>query len=81
MFKKIAFIQVKIENFTTNIEENFKLFNMDDKITVQMLGYVVHSDQVALHSEYVKQHRIMITQMGIICVKVDFQRVKLKFKI
>ena len=76
-FRKVGYIESHLGNFIKNVEENYKLFNMDDSIFVENFGLVIHSELVKLSNE-AQKCRIFINEKGLVCVKSNFIEVNLK---
>uniref|UniRef100_A0A182QXS9 DH domain-containing protein n=1 Tax=Anopheles farauti TaxID=69004 RepID=A0A182QXS9_9DIPT len=74
LFRKLAYAEVQVANFRKLLFQNYRLFNMDDKIAPEMLGLVLYSDRVRYDNETISSHRVLLCERAVVCVKFHFIR-------
>ncbi|ETN65292.1 hypothetical protein AND_002942 [Anopheles darlingi] len=74
LFRKLAYVEVQVANFRQRLFQNYRLFNLDEKLCPEMLGLVVYSDRVRYDNETISSHRVLLCERSVVCVKFHFVR-------
>ncbi|XP_049291133.1 uncharacterized protein LOC125768048 isoform X1 [Anopheles funestus] len=74
LFRKLAYVEVQVAGFRKLLFQNYRLFNMDEKISPTKLGLVLYSDRVRYDSETISSHRVLLCERAVVCVKFHFVR-------
>ncbi|XP_050090765.1 uncharacterized protein LOC126574552 [Anopheles aquasalis] len=74
LFRKLAYVEVQVANFRQRLFQNYRLFNLDEKLCPEMLGLVVYSDRVRYDNETISSHRVLLCDRSVVCVKFHFVR-------
>lgn len=75
LFRKLAYVEVQVAGFRKLLFQNYRLFNMDEKISPAKLGLVLYSDRVRYDNETISSHRVLLCDRAVVCVKFHFVRV------
>ncbi|XP_055597099.1 uncharacterized protein LOC129747101 isoform X2 [Uranotaenia lowii] len=71
LFRKLAFVEVQVNTFRKSLLQNFRLFNLDEKISAGVIGLVTFTDRVRYGNETLGSHRILLCEQGCVCVKIQ----------
>ncbi|XP_055621765.1 uncharacterized protein LOC129765450 isoform X2 [Toxorhynchites rutilus septentrionalis] len=71
LFRKLAFVEVQINTFRTTLLQNYRLYNLDEGISVSSHGLVVYSERIRYGNETISNHRILLCEKAAICVRVQ----------
>ncbi|EAA05681.4 AGAP011560-PA [Anopheles gambiae str. PEST] len=74
LFRKLAYVEVQVAGFRKLLFQNYRLFNMDEKISPAKLGLVLYSDRVRYDNETISSHRVLLCDRAVVCVKFHFVR-------
>ncbi|XP_050081142.1 uncharacterized protein LOC126568670 [Anopheles maculipalpis] len=74
LFRKLAYVEVQVASFRKLLFQNYRLFNMDEKISPERLGLVLYSDRVRYDNETISSHRVLLCERAVVCVKFHFIR-------
>uniref|UniRef100_A0A182MPF9 DH domain-containing protein n=1 Tax=Anopheles culicifacies TaxID=139723 RepID=A0A182MPF9_9DIPT len=74
LFRKLAYVEVQVASFRKLLFQNYRLFNMDEKINPSKLGLVLYSDRVRYDNETISSHRVLLCERAVVCVKFHFVR-------
>uniref|UniRef100_A0A182P031 DH domain-containing protein n=1 Tax=Anopheles epiroticus TaxID=199890 RepID=A0A182P031_9DIPT len=74
LFRKLAYVEVQVASFRKLLFQNYRLFNMDAKISPAKLGLVLYSDRVRYDNETISSHRVLLCERAVVCVKFQFVR-------
>uniref|UniRef100_A0A182JXU9 DH domain-containing protein n=1 Tax=Anopheles christyi TaxID=43041 RepID=A0A182JXU9_9DIPT len=74
LFRKLAYVEVQVASFRKLLFQNYRLFNMDEKISPAKLGLVLYSDRVRYDNETISSHRVLLCERAVVCVKFHFVR-------
>lgn len=62
LFRKLAFVEVQLTTFRKTLMQNYRLFNLDESLSVASHGLVVYSERVRFGNETISNHRILICE-------------------
>uniref|UniRef100_A0A1Q3FJR2 Putative guanine nucleotide exchange factor for rho and rac gtpase n=1 Tax=Culex tarsalis TaxID=7177 RepID=A0A1Q3FJR2_CULTA len=74
LFRKLAFVEVQITTFRKTLMQNYRLFNLDESLSVASHGLVVYSERVRFGNETISNHRILICEKAAICVRIQLAK-------
>ncbi|XP_053657757.1 uncharacterized protein LOC128706840 [Anopheles marshallii] len=74
LFRKLAYVEVQVAGFRQLLFQNYRLFNMDEKISPAKMGLVLYSDRVRYDNETISSHRVLLCERAVVCVKFHFVR-------
>ncbi|XP_058060811.1 uncharacterized protein LOC131211382 isoform X2 [Anopheles bellator] len=74
LFRKLAYVEVQVASFRQLLFQNYRLFNLDEKLSPDKLGLVVYSDRVRYDNETIGSHRVLLCGRSVVCVKFHFVR-------
>ncbi|XP_039446076.1 uncharacterized protein LOC120425571 isoform X2 [Culex pipiens pallens] len=74
LFRKLAFVEVQITTFRKTLMQNYRLFNLDESLSVASHGLVVYSERVRFGNETISNHRILICERAAICVRIQLAK-------
>ncbi|XP_052901390.1 uncharacterized protein LOC128307759 isoform X2 [Anopheles moucheti] len=74
LFRKLAYVEVQVAGFRKLLFQNYRLFNMDEKISPAKMGLVLYSDRVRYDNETISSHRVLLCERAVVCVKFHFVR-------
>lgn len=74
LFRKLAFVEVQITTFRKTLMQNYRLFNLDESLSVASHGLVVYSERVRYGNETISNHRILICEKAAICVRIQLAK-------
>lgn len=74
LFRKLAFVEVQLTTFRKTLMQNYRLFNLDESLSVASHGLVVYSERVRFGNETISNHRILICERAAICVRIQLAK-------